>query len=352
MIKFCARGYKFFIPESLLNNNPDTLLYNLNASAKPADMYDDHIMVDIDPKYVNVITDYYHFGKEYLYEFHLGIVDDRESKFFDELICDFFGYNCENHNYDPFLILTLQYIGIIRHNNICKSTMNYPIVYEKNKNDNTKSEYKYCNIYTSDNHNIIVHTDDFWNESKFKKIINGKYEEYIIKKTEDTVHVCIGLDNDSTNKILSIMRDGLNIYYEHIFGSCESDGKLKFYAIFYGLINDEIQKQLEGRLSRYGSILNDISYFNGGPEYVIEWFFDKHENIRLFTKEECNEKKCIIQKNSGRYECLQYLSSRCSHILNFFDPYFNATAQQIILDLDDDLINNLTTYVRNYYIGL
>jgi len=354
MIKFCARGYKFTIPELLLNNNPDTLLYNLNVSVQPVDMYDDHIFVDMDPKYIDIVLDYYRFGKEYIDKFYL-------SK--------------DKNQHDIYLNMTLQYMGITDCSYIGNPVMVYPLVYDKkddNDNSYVESKYKYCKIHTSDNNKIVVHIDNTWIDSKLKRILNGMIQGYIIRESGNVVYIWIELNNDYINKILSIMRDGLNIYgyvYEEKTYECESEyddefnvsdhnEKLIFYLRHYGLANDNIEKQLRNRINRYNMIVQNYSedYYDvdiNGKSY----FFDQYDNIMLFTKEECDRKKCVIYVGRYRYILLKRISGESIELHNFFSPYFNKPinfdrGSSVAMELDEELVKKLTVHIKNYFCGL
>jgi len=336
MIKFCARGHKFTIHESLLKNNPNTLLCNIYMSVQPVDMYDDHIFVDIDPQYIDIILDYYRFGKEYIDKFYL---------------------NKDENRYSTHFIMTLQYMGITDCGYTGFPVMVYPLVYDKKNNEDNsyvESKYKYCNIYTSDNNNIVVHIDNTWIDSKLKRILNGMVQEYVIGISENMVNIWIELDNEYINRILSIMRDGLNIYghiYERI-NILEHNEKLIFYLRHYGLANDSIEKQLRNRINRY-NVSNGGShlYYDISSNQWKNYFFDQYDNIMLFTKKECDQKKCKISIYSGRYNSLKSLSEESTELHNFFSQYFDKKID-IIIDLDEELVKILTTYVKNYFCGL
>jgi len=337
MIKFCARGHKFTIHESLLKNNPNTLLCNIYMSVQPVDMYDGHIFVDIDPQYIGMILDYYRFGKEYFDRFYL---------------------NKDENRHDIYLTMTLQYMGITDCGYTGFPVMVYPLVYDKKDdgdNSYAESKYKYCNIHISDNNKIVTYIDNNWIDSKLKRISNGMVQEHVIGNSENMVDIWIELDSDYINKILSIMRDGLNIYghiYEEKINAQEYNEKMIFYLRYYGLVNDSIEKQLKNRIDRYFSATRNCHKLYNRT-YISEkkCFFDQYDNIMLFTKEECDQKKCDIYVDDYRYSALKSISKESTELHNFLSSYFDA-GKYTTMELDEELVKTLTAHVKDYFCGL
>lgn len=188
IITFSARGTKFYIPRLLLKKYPDTLLHNLCVNENiPIDTLDNDILIDINPSNISIITDLYNYG------------------------------DIETLNVHSILLyMDLKYLGFdIRYDKILPH-MTEPLVYDNLKNEVHNSiNFDYYNIYTTDNNIIKLDCNiiDNWMNCKFKSIVNGEYEEYIINKNDNCLDVWIGLNTYKVHYILSIMRDGLNWYY-------------------------------------------------------------------------------------------------------------------------------------------
>lgn len=340
---FCARGHNFVIPEFVLNKYPNTLLYTLSTSSFPLDKFDDHMYIDIDPDYIDIVVDYYYFGKDYVDKFYLNN--------------DIF----EHHH---FLKMDLGYLGII--DNYCMDdipTMEYPVIYLKD-NIQINSNHKYCKIHTRDNYIVTIILNNSWNNSKMKSILFGMYKEYIIKESSDYIDIWIELDKKYINKILSIMRDGIHFYYRTIYTKIHTKrevyDKLKFYLRFYGVIDDNIILQLRNRIERFQRATGDIyitstRYYAGTKEH----YFNENNDIILFTDEERKQQKCVISKKSYtkgklryRYETLKYISKEYKIFNDLVKPYFENADNDVIITLDNTLIENLTMCIKNYFCGI
>lgn len=189
LVDFSARGTKFQIPKKILERRPESLLSVLGRDTDiPIDKIDDCIYIDINPIHISYIVDYY--------------------------IMDILP-NMEN---DIYLYMDLKYIGLIDDSqiNIPKISFNmkYPIIYDRLENYTVNQ--KWCRIHTLDSCIVIIDLSTFnqngWN--KLSSIIFGFEEEFLIGKSDKYIDVWIGLNKKFINIIISIIRDGLNWYFE------------------------------------------------------------------------------------------------------------------------------------------
>ena len=190
IITFSARGTKFIIPKILLKKYPDILLNNLcDDIGIPIDKINNSIIIDINPSTISILADLYYYG---------DATDQLKACSISEYMdLKFLGFDVK---YDKLLPHMIE-----------------PIICSHNAEETCQSTYKlnYVNIHTIDNNIIVVDRNiiNSWENCKFKSIICGFHDEYIIDKHDDHIDVSVGLNLFKTHYILSIMRDGLNYYY-------------------------------------------------------------------------------------------------------------------------------------------
>ena len=187
IITFSARGTRFSLPKLLLKKYPDTLLNNMcTYDSIPVDKFDGDIFIDINPLNIQTIIDIYHYG------------------------------NLDDINIRSVLqYMDLKYIGFdVKYDKISEY-MQEPLNYSGMEDNKVKYDYRYTNIHTADNNIIVVNSCiyDGWIDCKFKSIVVGHIEDYLINKYDDHIDIWIGLNTFKTHYMLSILRDGLNYYY-------------------------------------------------------------------------------------------------------------------------------------------
>lgn len=192
--KFSARGIEFIIPNIFLKNHPDSLMCMLGNPKFdiPIDKINDAIFLDIDPCNIELVTDIYNDA---------------------DILADI--------DLDIFQYMDLKYLNLVNHETTAK------FVEEKLDCDDQQNNiinstinngYKYCNIHTLDSKIILLDLEFYksCNNSLMKSILFGEKGEYIIGSTEKFVDVWFGNTFVDTNKIISILRDGINYYKKYI----------------------------------------------------------------------------------------------------------------------------------------
>lgn len=186
-VKFCARGTMFCLSKTKLEEYPDVLLNLLSKNTGiPVDKINGAIYIDISPSCVKHIIDYYNLGK----------------------------YDTD----DYFILMDLKYINMYKGSDVLPS--GYTVANQKIEPQNTNiypynklKEYKYCNLHTADGRIILMSPELYSNETIHKlnialdekNVSNGDYAEGYVCVTEKIMH-----------KILSIVRDGVNSYYNYL----------------------------------------------------------------------------------------------------------------------------------------
>lgn len=189
LIYFNARGTIFSIPASLLNKYPKSLLYKF-CNCESNDIINGGIYVDVNPSCIEYIIDYYNS-----INYCLDVID-------------------------VFLKIDMNYLGISLENINIPYIMTLPIFKNKNISIDETVKHKYCNVHTTDNKIIIVNMSLFNNDTNYLKLIlSGHFEDYVIYKNETQLDVWIGVSEKYMNKLLSIIRDGINWYYLYLTNS-------------------------------------------------------------------------------------------------------------------------------------
>lgn len=191
MITFNARGTKFSMPKSLLKNYPDTLLNNICAYDNiPVDMLNDGIFIDINPSNISTIVDIYHCREMCNLDIE-SIMQYMDLKFI--------GFDVKYHKLLPYMTEPIVHHDV-KFNSFCNGT---------------KSTYAFTNIHTIDNNIITISNNVIsgWIDCKFKSIVEGYIEDYVISDSGNCIDVWIGLNAFKTHYMLSVLRDGLNYYY-------------------------------------------------------------------------------------------------------------------------------------------
>lgn len=205
MINFSARGTGFKLPKNLLNRKPESLLSALSNTDLPIDNLDGCIYVDINPNHIEDIVIFY----------MTDAVPDMKN--------------------DIFLYMDFKYIGLIDNTRTDSPSippnMEFPLTYEHHSGyAMTQIEQKYCRIHTVDNHLIIVSLSGFRHDSndKFLSIIYGLDEDYLVEKSDEFIDIWIGQNKNIVNHILSIHRDGINLYY-YCLVKCSSHSSKRIF---------------------------------------------------------------------------------------------------------------------------
>lgn len=199
MIKFSARGTEFTLSHKLLQKYPDSMLCMLadNPNNFSIDKINDHIFVDINPANIDSIIDYYNFG------------------------------NCDTIS-NFFAMMDMQYLGLIIENSKYNISpcMTHSLVNEKKSVCYNKYNGFY-DIHSANNKVITIHMSSCGNDSLYKFIDSILHME---NKNGDT-YFCVNAYDNMVHIILSIIRDGLSMYYEYLTDFNDSPNILDCKAI-------------------------------------------------------------------------------------------------------------------------
>lgn len=261
---------------------------------------------------------------------------------------------------DNFLHQDLLYLNLIKNqdtmrnfdikSNSCthfnKWWKSYPI---KDYTYNKENIPKKIIINTIDNHKIIVHGDNVskWFDCYFKDIIVGKYDKYIVNKNLHEIELFIYLESKYLHNFLSLMRDGINNYYDDII----NDKKFRNLLLDYKMIDYYDYHTMIIRQSRCKNILK---YSNS--------FKIKDNKLTLFdNKEEESEKIYIKHKNKRLYIRLNLIDdnevsklwNKLRKQIKYHDrnKYGVAISYEYIIVQNDDM-NKLDEYLNNYFLGI
>lgn len=266
-IEFSARGTLFKIPYNLLEKKQKTLMYML-ASSKLGDIIpidcnnDGSIYLDVNPKCIENIIDYY----------------DLYSDHYDESSI------CKEYNNDIFMIMDLLYLGILGTDSI-PNILPHDSPIKKKITSSTKpeSKYKFCNVCTTDNKIVSINISQLndSDDNLICPILCGQHEEYIISANGNIINVWIGMSTNYLHEILSIIRDGMELYYNSIV-----------------LCYDVLLKELVVKEEQYIiSILdNDLEKFINNCDKAIDYLYEcqyidhHYQNPSKFTKGDNIEK--------------------------------------------------------------
>lgn len=284
MVLFSARGKEFDIPKYLLRKHPNSLMYLLSNNVNiPIFKINNAIYLNIDPLHQKSICDMYNTGKHF----------------------------CKNT--DAFLVHDLKYLGFDVNYRIIP-TLSHPIIAPKErKNDIAECEenreengedgkfvqtegrlsIKYSRVHCFDGEIVVVDlSDGNLAGTHIGNIIYGNACESLISENGDYIDVSICMDSMLFNNILSVLRDGYELYHEYItkgIGKCigdtnvtedidedeEDEGdeedeegitncvRLCEYLISYNVISRYGFQQLCARIENYNDIINSshVYYF-------------------------------------------------------------------------------------------
>lgn len=336
MIKFNARGTFFSIPKYLLEKKPETLLCvlastELNASI-PIDSIQESIYIDVDPKYIDDIVDYY--------DLHSN-VDDREH------INDLYGR-------DIYMYMDMVYLGFVDigdRDNI-KKFKHYPLVTTKidcteKHNSIPEKSYELCDIHTSDNKiipvNLLYYVDT---NNVLVQILHGQHEEHILYKKDKTVGVWLGIPETYLHPILSIIRDGIVYYYGYI-----SDNISLTSVIFEDIYDSDVELEVENwghRINR--NVYYETYYTNNGDTHIQDVLSDlccsagymideikNHLKTRTRNNEKNNREMCrYIARKIEQYD-KSLLIKKNTRILDYLKKYDVCTSE--IMEILDMRVN-------------
>lgn len=291
MIKFSARGEEFSIPKKLLEKYPDSMLYALieNANNIPTDKVNNCIYLDINSFTIDSIIDYYNLGSV------------RVSNIFTAMDLKYLGLNIEH----AYCILPC---------------MSRPIIYSKeivNEIQLPTCMSKYYKIHTSNNKIIIIDISLY--NIKNLNILNSMF--YIDEKNDTPMflNVHVSATDVIMNVILTILRDGLNWYYEYL----TNDKKCYYKMIMdnYKYILDETEF--------------DMSKYSNKPlydEYVCsDHDFQSYSYYTITNCEKCQMNyKDQVYQNIKEIICEEYGYNNCDY-----------TFPSLQFDLNKDLENSI-----------
>ena len=323
IVKFSARGTTFNIPLVTIHKKPKSLMYILCTTPLPTDKIDHEIMIDVDPKHMCHIIDYY----------NLDVYPDMQN--------------------NPYLYMDFNYLGLIdnEHKNISciPFYMKYPLTKSHNDSQGLCQqliEYKKnCRIHTIDNKIVVVNLASYNttiycgnDHSEFTQIIFGMKEEHIINISEEYIAVWIGLSRKMVNNILSVIRDGICLYYEFLarHDSQHSKNVIK-YLHHFGICDTNMENKLNNRIN----IVKDrFSNFvaNDGSSY-------------FFSEDEIKSRTCFLEENSQRSNDLYYLFYKVyrntNHCSLYHGYYFDSckSVNYISHTLCEKLEKSLVEYI-------
>ncbi len=325
LVNFSARGTKFQIPRQILENKPESLLYVLSNDIDiPIDKIDECIYVDVNPIHIKSIIDYY--------------------------VMDIL----PNIKKDIFLYMDLKYLSLIDDfkKDVPEITLNmkFPIIYDTIRNHSIVQ--KWCRIHTIDNNIIIVDLSTFnqngWN--KLSSIIFGFDEKYLIHESEEYLDVWIGIEKEFVNIILSIVRDGLNWYYEFL----DTDEEYIYQQLIdkYTNVYDEnyINKETydnNENMDRYRCGQSDCDgYYDDRYDYYCNncrenYENNKKENENIFyeTLDDDGSNKQTVLNNS--------VVNSINNISNITNLIYNQT-EKWLNSIEED-VKSLDRFTRNKY---
>ena len=324
IIKFSARGTEFSIPKKMLENYPESMLYIISNTCDqmPVDKIDECIYIDVNTFSIDTIIDYYSLR---------GIMS----------------------NYDMYTCMDLKYLGInvntMNALHIVPDCMMVPIIYnEENDANNILSKYitryKYCRLHTSNNRIIIIDISSYSNRNIkiFESIIYTDPHE----DTNETLFfdAWIGLNDRIVNIIMSILRDGLNMYYKYLETSIPRSDETMIYNFIkdmeYVLItksdhNDE--DDISDSDCGCGCWQNSRRVSGGGWEYDKEYnpgCPNCRENYRDRSRIYIHKKICSGEKvnfNTKIKYCINKMSVSMDELYDKTEQLCNNMAHRIKL---------------------
>mgnify|MGYP001059172673 CR=1 FL=1 len=249
MIKFTARGFEFVCAKKLLCDKwKNNLLKDfVTNSTIQLDKVDDSIYVDINPNNINVIFDYMAFEnykkdidlcteRDLIY---LGLLNENSEEWKLQSLSE--SINCVDYDYD---IAELFFIN------------------------------------TRDSKKIILNksTINLWPNCKFRDIIIGKYSDYLVEKSDNSVTTWLNINYDLCNILLCMLRDGINCYIDIIV----KDKYINMVMEDYGIITSLELEIINNRYNRITNLKSPIIINNNKVIYFTE------KNRRTETFQEIN----------------------------------------------------------------
>lgn len=312
--KFNIRGTIIEIPLLLLKRKPESLLYMLSNPSfdAPIDKINDAIYVDIDPNNIEIIVDCY--NNIYL----------------------------QNDDMNIFQYMDLKYLNLIDNTTFFDTSM-------MNTNDQNSvisditCDYKYCIIRTFDRKTILLDLTMYKgrNDNIMKSILFGKNEEYVINIDQEKKSVCvwIGMTEIYINKIISIIRDGIEWYYPYLTSNMNNlidvsyfESEYKNHLERYNL-NEFVNYKCNGKnneetgtrnfVGSSSNFLNGIQTFNVIRNEPMEVTFGKTKwgendivGQMLFNKDIGKKINYLINESRHYIKIIKYLEEYgiCSKI--------------------------------------
>lgn len=314
MLSFSARGKIFNVPyKYILENINENVLLRIMA-LMPENMnekIDNCIFIDINPVYLNDILNFVYKKSKLLSDL------DYEN----DILCRELCYLSVLDEYEP------DWVNFTFHKNDLKCD---------NKNSlNHENDNKIITITTSDNKTIklLSSSVDLWKESLFKDIIYGRNEKYIISKIDDNINVWIDINYKICNIIISIMRDGINVYHKLL----DKNAIIKKNIIHYGICEQFDLDVLANRIKR-------MYYFDTQKKRKCNNVDIENERAYCFDKDEYESGKYVEYKNNWRGGSSKIGPFHTIKNIEFVD-FFNRIKKDKMLKVDK------TEFVgyRDYY---
>lgn len=272
MINFSARGKKFGCTKEVIQNKwKDCFLKSLVASNNiQIDKYEDSIYIDINPLYLDTVLDYLQYNcicKE------IDLVADRDLMYL----------GLKDINIEPWKLVPLNEQPL----NIHAPVNQIP---------------EYCFIITRDNNKVVLNKNTImgWPNCKFRDIICGNDEDYIVANENNTITISINLNYEMCNLLISIMRDRTGCYLDLII----NNNYVNEIVSYYNIINENEKIILNKRYQRMKNkpvdvIINEngLIYFSS-KDRETETFEEHHYDFEWNNQKYVKEAPFKIIKNS------------------------------------------------------
>ena len=277
MIKFSARGEQFSIPNKLLEKYPESMLYILsNNSDFPIDRLDECIYVDVNPFTIDSIMDYYNLGKV--------------------------------QPSNIYIAMDMKYLGLdIEHAFNISPCMNRPVIYNETVHDVESSVHssRFYRIYTTNN-KIITMDTSLYNAKNLNILGSMIYADEKNDMSSSIKNVYVSVNDTIMNIILTILRDGLNWYYEYL-----ADNKKYFYKL----------------LENYTSLLDKTKF-----------------DMSKYCDEPCHY-ECLFHDYSS---CDRGIIESCENCQKNRKKSIYKNIKNIICNTDDDTDDDIETSNNDY----
>lgn len=317
MIKYSARGTEFTISKKLLQKYPDSLMSILenNSNNIHKDKLNDCLFIDVNPNSIKYIVEYYNFGTY-------------------------------SNSGNLFITMDLNYLGFNVDSKTSQCVMD-PIIYDEQIN-NEKQECittwnnigGIINIRTTNNKIITIYKN---HNEHFKKFI----DMITINITDVIINCHIDAPDNITHMILSVIRDGYNIYYEYLSSALDHNVFLNKYI---NVLEDEEYniKNYCDAISDYECETHYYGHFDSDEKKKCHRCTDTYEEKLDQAMKEVYSKKIQLKINKDIQKTINKIKD-ASHILG--DYVCNAIEENVQYVPKDILLKYLKMYdITNEFV--